>query len=684
MSSEATGAELRSTGRYALASLAALGVVFGDIGTSPLYTLKTVLDTTGAHPDPSAVLGALSLIVWTLFLITTVKYVNFAMRVDNDGEGGIIALMTLLGVKQNHRPIIVAVGLFGAALIYGDGAITPAISVLSALEGVQQVAPALTAWVLPAAVAILVALFAVQPFGTAAIGRAFGPVMLAWFAVIALLGVYGIIQHPGVFTAINPLFGLDYLLRGGFQGFLVLGGVFLCVTGAEALYADMGHFGPRPIRFSWSFVVFPALILNYAGQAAIVLAGAPTDGNIFYRLCPDPLMTPLIVIATIATVIASQSIITGAYSMTRQAIQLGWLPRMTIKQTSEEGSGQIYVGTVNWLLMIVTLGLTIGFGKSDNLAAAYGIAVSATMLMTSVLLFIAMREIWKWPIWAAGAVAALFIVIDASFFAANMAKVFQGGWVPLLLASIVYGMMWIWHRGATAVQKRVESELTPLSDLVEQLKSGKIARVPGSAVFFTRAKNETPPVMSWHVRHNRSLHQNVLALTMTVVSIPRVDSKDRLTLAREGDHFWRAEVKIGFMEHPDIPDILPDYKMRGVDIDLDDVTYYVGSETIVPAEDGKGLPLWQEALFAAMGRNAARMSDYLQLPYDQVVEIGRDDGLVARFIQIDGYRCLSLMRASGVVKCQLALAWHCGRAPRQRLPRRGFVCRDAAIEALGR
>ncbi len=396
------------------------------------------------------------------------------------------------------------------------------------------------------------------------------------------------------------------------------------MTGAEALYADMGHFGPKPIRFTWSFVVFPALILNYAGQAAIVLAGAPTDGNIFYRLCPDPLLTPLIVLATIATVIASQSIITGAYSMTRQAIQLGWLPRMAIKQTSEEGYGQIYVGTVNWLLMIVTLGLTIGFGKSDNLAAAYGIAVSATMLITSVLLFIAMREIWHWPIWAAGAVAALFIVVDASFFAANMAKVFQGGWVPLLLASIVFGMMWIWHRGAVAVQKRVESELTPLSDLVDQLKSGKIARVPGSAVFFTRAKDETPPVMSWHVRHNRSLHQHVLALTMTVVSIPRVDREDRLIMKREGDDFWRADVKLGFMDHPDIPDILSDCKMKGVEIDLDDVTYYVGSETIVPAEDGKGLPRWQEALFAAMGRNAARMSDYLQLPYDQVVEIGRE------------------------------------------------------------
>ena len=332
------------------------------------------------------------------------------MRVDNDGEGGIIALMTLLGVKKHQRPIIVAAGLFGAALIYGDGAITPAISVLSALEGVEQIAPSLQTYVLPAATLVLLALFAIQPFGTATIGRAFGPIMLLWFAVIAALGVYGILQHPGVVAAINPIYGVDYLMRGGATGFLVLGGVFLCVTGAEALYADMGHFGVGPIRLSWNAVVFPALILNYAGQAAIVLEGAPTDGNIFYRLCPGPLLTPLILLATVATVIASQSIITGAYSMTRQAIQLGWLPRMTITQTSEEGYGQIYVGAVNWLLMIVTLALTIGFGKSDNLAAAYGIAVSATMLMTSVLLFIAMREIWDWPLAAAGAVAACFVV----------------------------------------------------------------------------------------------------------------------------------------------------------------------------------------------------------------------------------------------------------------------------------
>ena len=624
MSIETTGAEPQSTRRLGLAGVAALGVVFGDIGTSPLYTLKTVLDYTGPHPDSAAILGALSLILWTLFLITTVKYVNIAMRVDNDGEGGIIALMTLLGVKKHRRPIIIGVGLFGAALIYGDGAITPAISVLSALEGVEQIAPSLQAYVLPAATVILLALFAIQPFGTAAIGRAFGPIMLLWFVAIAALGVSGVLQRPSVFAAVDPRYGLNYLLSGGLQGFLVLGGVFLCVTGAEALYADMGHFGPKPIRLSWSLIVFPALILNYAGQAAIVLEGAPTDGNIFYRLCPGPLLTPLIVLATIATVIASQSIITGAYSMTRQAMQLGWLPRMKITQTSQEGYGQIYVGSVNWLLMIVTLGLTIGFGKSDNLAAAYGIAVSATMLMTSVLLFIAMREIWNWPVWAAGAIAGLFVIIDGSFLAANLAKVMQGGWVPLLLASLVYGVMWIWHRGAVEVQRSVEAELTPLSSLLEKLHAGEVARVHGTAVFFTRVKDQTPPVLAFHVRQNKALHEYVLAVTLTVLSVPWTDPEERLNLERIDDSFWRVEAQRGFMERPDIHAILAECQAKGAAIDLDDVTYYVGHETIVARDNGRGMARWQEVLFAAMGRNAERISDYLELPCDHVVEIGRE------------------------------------------------------------
>jgi len=609
---------------WAAMSLAALGIVFGDIGTSPLYTLKTVLDYTGPHPDATATLGALSLILWTLFIITTVKYVGVAMRIDNDGEGGIIALMTLLGVKKMHRPAIIAAGLFGAALIYGDGAITPAISVLSALEGLEQVTPTLTPYVLPAAVVILLGLFAVQPFGTASIGRLFGPIMLVWFVVMAAMGVYGIVQHPTIVFAINPWYGLSYLFSGGWTGFLVLGGVFLCVTGAEALYADMGHFGPGPIRLSWNFVVFPSLIVNYMGQAAIVVEGAPTDGNIFYHLCPAPLLTPLIVLSTVATVIASQSIITGAYSMTRQAIQLGWLPRLIIKQTSAQGYGQIYVGTVNWLLMIVTIGLTVGFGKSDNLAAAYGIAVSLTMLITSVLLFIAMREIWGWNVVVAGAVAAVFLLVDGSFFVANMAKVLDGGYVPLLLAGAVYGLMWIWHRGVAAVHAAVLADQVPTAQFLEHLKAGGVARVRGSAVFLTRSKGETPPVLSWHVRKNRSLHEHVVALTLTVVSTPRADDHEEVVVTQEGENYWRVEAKYGFMEMPDVPAILKAAHAHGAGIDCDDLTYYVGHETIVPRDDGKGIPRWQEMMFSLMGRNAARISDYLKLPWDQVVEIGRE------------------------------------------------------------
>jgi KUP system potassium uptake protein len=514
-------------GKLPVLGLSALGIVFGDIGTSPLYTFKTILGTAAAPSQAATVLGALSLVLWTLFIITSVKYVSFAMRVDNDGEGGILALMALLGVKKQRRPTIVAVGLFGAALIYGDGAITPAISVLSALEGLNMATPALQPYVVPAAVAILLALFAIQSQGTATIGRFFGPIMLFWFVAIAVMGILGIVQHPSVLVALNPVYGLSYLFSNGATGFLVLGAVFLCVTGAEALYADMGHFGKGPIRLAWGAVVFPSLILNYAGQAALVLEGAPTDGNIFFRLCPGPLLLPLIVLATVATIIASQSIITGAFSMTRQAIQLGWLPRLRIKQTSSEGYGQIYVGVVNWLLMIVTVGLTIGFGKSDNLAAAYGIAVSLTMLMTSALLFIAMREIWGWSILAAGSVAACFLIIDSAFFLANLTKVADGGYVPLILAISVYGVMWIWHRGAAAVLARIHESLIPVPEFMKDIESKRVPRVPGTAVFLTRTEQATPPVMIWHVKHNRALHEHLFVLRVEILSVPWVTSGDR-------------------------------------------------------------------------------------------------------------------------------------------------------------
>ena len=598
--------------------------MFGDIGTSPLYTFKTVLGLTGANPDPAATLGALSLVIWTLIVVTSIKYVSFAMRVDNDGEGGILALMSLLGVKRQHRPVIVAVGLFGAALIYGDGAITPAISVLSALEGLDIVTSTFRPYILPAAVVILVALFAIQPLGTTRIGNAFGPIMALWFLVLAMLGLWGIVQHPTVLFAIDPRAGFAYLLTGGQTGFLALGGVFLCVTGAEALYADMGHFGAKPIRLAWSALVFPSLVLNYAGQAALVLEGAPTADNIFYRLCPPFMLLPLVLLATIATIIASQSIITGAYSMTRQAIQLGWLPRLQITQTSEQGYGQIYVGAVNWLLMIVTLGLTIGFGKSDNLAAAYGIAVSATMLMTTALLFIAMREIWCWTLPAAAAVASVFFIVDAAFLAANLAKIADGGYVPLLLAVAVYGVMLIWHTGAQAVSARLQETVEPIATFMARIAEGRIPRVPGTAVFLTRTERDAPPVMVWHLKHNRALHERLFVLTVRTEAVPWIEDATRLTFKEIAPRFWRATARYGFMERPDIPALLRTARAGGCGVGLADVTYYVGHETVVPNDSEKGLPRWLEALFAAMQRNSVHVSDYFKLPRDAVVEIGRE------------------------------------------------------------
>jgi KUP system potassium uptake protein len=621
MSTTTNRAETRASRGGPLA-LAALGVVFGDIGTSPLYTFKTVLALTGGQPIPEVILGALSLIIWTLIVVTTVKYVIIAMSMDNDREGGILALMSLLA-KKHKRPLIVTLGLFGAALIYGDGAITPAISVLSAIEGLDIAIPALHTYVLPAAVGVLLLLFAIQPLGTARIGRAFGPIMGLWFLSIALLGIWGIARNPVVLVSLNPLLGLHYLFNHGFQGFLVLGGVFLCVTGAEALYADMGHFGSRPIRLSWSLVVFPSLVLNYAGQAAIVLGGAPITHNIFFRLCPPALLIPLIVLSTLATIIASQSIITGAFSMTRQAILLGWMPRLSIKQTSAEGYGQIYVGAVNWTLAAATIGLTVFFGKSDNLAAAYGIAVSLTMLMTSFLLFMAMRDIWGWSLLRSGAVALVLVCVDAAFFGANAMKVLDGGYVPLLLATAVFTVMVVWHRGAAAVAALASEKLTHVQEFLEQLTANKIPRVPGSAVFLTRTTRDIPPVMAWHVKHNRSLHHSLLVLSVVTQSVPWIAENERLQVTKLAPDFWRATARFGFMEHPDIPALLVQTRAFGCNLELRDVTYYVGHETIVRRTDGKGLAWWEEALYAAMVRNAAHVSEILRLPADAVVEIGR-------------------------------------------------------------
>jgi KUP system potassium uptake protein len=606
-----------------LLSVSALGIVFGDIGTSPLYTFKTVLTLIGGIPDSDTILGSLSLITWTLILVTTIKYVYFAMRIDNDGEGGILALMSLLGIKLNNRPIIVAVGLLGAALIYGDGAITPAISVLSALEGLNIITPSFSPYVLPLSVSILIALFAIQYKGTAKIGKIFGPVMGLWFLTLAILGLWGIIQHPSVLKALNPYYGLVYLFSHGFKGFLVLGGVFLCVTGAEALYADMGHFGAKPIRVAWLGLVFPSLILNYAGQAALVLEGVPLSDNIFYRLCPSNCIIPLVILATIATIIASQAIISGTFSMTRQAMQLGWLPRLRIVQTSSEGYGQIYIGVANWLLMIATIGLIIGFKTSNNLAASYGIAVSATMLATSALMFIALRTLWNWNTLKTVLIIGTFFIVDTAFFTANLAKFMQGGYVPIIFAISIYGIMLIWHTGAKAVSKRLSEAALPVDTFMTQIAEDKVVRVQGTAVFLTRAPENAPSVLIWHVKQNRALHKNVFLLRINIQSIPWVKSTDRISFREIYPSVWQVTASYGFMERPNVPAVMKQVSNK-YDLILDDITYYVGHATIISRAKGrKRLPTWISKLYAFMQRNALHESEYFQLPPNAVVGIGR-------------------------------------------------------------
>lgn len=601
----------------------ALGVVFGDIGTSPLYTLKTILWISGNNPDPSVILGLLSLIIWTMILVTSVKYAAFAMRIDNNGEGGIMALMSLLVSKGKGSRWVIFSALLGAALIYGDGAITPAISVLSALEGLNIVLPEAQPFVLPATVVILISLFAIQPFGTAKIGKVFGPIMALWFFTIAGLGILGIAQNPDVLLAINPYYAINFIFSNGFASFLVLGGVFLCVTGAEALYADMGHFGKKPIWIAWFGLVFPSLLLNYAGQSALILSGADLTQNIFFLLCPSAMRIPLIILATCATIIASQAIITGAFSMTRLAIQLGWLPRLRIKQTAADNYGQIYIGTINWLLMVVTVGLALFFKSSDNLAAAYGIAVSLTMLMTSYLLFVAMRSIWHWNLICSISIAAVFLILDTSFLAANMIKVVEGGYIPLLLAAMVCTVMFVWNRGVKSTTQAISEKGMSIDDFFIKIREKGIPRVPGSAVFLTRTRHETPPVMRWHVARNHALQNKVLSLTIDTLNVPVVDPDQRFVVTELRPDCWRIIAQYGFMERPHLPELMKEIEKMNVQFVSDDVTYYVGHETIVGRDDGCGMAAWQRNGFAFMVRNCTHVINYYQLPNDQVVEISR-------------------------------------------------------------
>jgi KUP system potassium uptake protein len=622
MSTTAIVGDHRShTPRGSLGALAlgALGVVYGDIGTSPLYTMKTALEW-GGGATPEVAFGMLSLIVWTLLITTSIKYVAVVMRADNDGEGGILALMSLLGIKHGNRLGVIAIGVLGAALLYGDGAITPAISVLSALEGLKLPVPAIAPYVVPLSVTVLVALFALQPQGSARIGKLFGPIMTVWFITIGVLGLGGVVNHPGVLVALDPRYGLVYLFTHGFTGFLVLGAVFLCATGAEALYADMGHFGPRPIRFAWYGLVLPMLLLNYAGQAAAVVEGAvAADANPFFVLCPAPLQVPLVLLATFATIIASQSIISGTFSMTRQAIQLGLCPRLHITQTSEEGYGQIYVGLVNWILMALTIGLTLAFRSSDNLAAAFGIAVSLTMLLTSILMFLAMREIWRWSLPVSLVVAGLFVVVDLSFVLANLMKVFEGGFVPLVVAAVIFFLFWTWRTGRELMLQKLERDTLPLADFILQIQDK--LRVSGTAIYLTSRTDVVPVSLLHNLKHNKVIHQRIVLLHVVTENVPHIASNQRIEITDLTNNFYSVVVHYGFMEQPDIPQVLDTCSSQQLRFDLMDTSFFVGRLTIVPTAASR-LNRIRSKLFEAMHRNALAATEFFRIPPNRVIELG--------------------------------------------------------------
>ena len=606
------------------AALAALGIVYGDLGTSPLYTLQAVVSATGGHFSPEAALGSLSLIFWALIITISVKYCLFVMRADNHGEGGILALMSMTGANwYEGRRILIVMGLFGAALIYGDGIITPAISVLSALEGLNVATEVFKPHVVSMALVILLGLFAVQSRGTAQIAKAFGPVMLLWFAIIAALGVAGISRYPEVIAAVDPRYGIALLTGHGWSGIAVLGGVFLAMTGGEAMYADMGHIGRNPIRTSWYGIVLPALLLNYAGQVALYLGDPTMTGNPFFRLAPSWSIYPLVGLATIATIIASQAIITGSFSLTRQAMQLGWFPGVRIRQTSSEEYGQIYVPFVNWTMMVLTVALTVSFGSSDRLAGAYGTAVSTTMLLTTALLYNVMRERWRWPVGLALTTSGLFLAVDFAFFSANLFKIQEGGWIPLAFGTLVFIVMVSWHFGFEAMRRR-HTVLTETPDeFFRRLKQDYVPRVPGTAVFLTRVATTTPFLIVEHVAQMRAMYETAIALTVKFDYIPRVASRDRIELAKLAEGFWHITVHFGFVQVPDIPAALRQAKDRGCPIDLDDAIYFGARDTIVCSKKRNWLVRASLRLFTLMFRNSVRAVDLFKIPPEKFVEIGR-------------------------------------------------------------
>jgi len=614
------------------ATIGALGVVYGDIGTSPLYALKEAAKAAahGGPVTPEAILGVVSLIFWALILIISLKYALLILRADNRGEGGIVALLALLSARNAQpgtwRAQLLLVGLVGAALLYGDGAITPAISVLSAIEGLKVDAPALAPAVVPLTIAILIGLFIVQKKGASFIGNIFGPVMLAWLVVIALLGIHGIVRAPGVLSALSPLYAFDFLVHQNFHiSFAILGAAFLAVTGGEAMYADMGHFGRVPIRLAWFAVALPALVLNYFGQAALLITDASALEHPFYQLAPDWLHYPLVAFATVATVIASQAIISGVFSLTQQSIQLGFLPRMHIIHTTSHAMGQIYVPLVNWLLAAATLGAVIGFGTSDALAGAYGIAVSLLMAITTLLAALVAIQ-WGYSPVIVIAVNGFFFVIDCIFFAANSTKLFEGGWFPLLLAAVIAFLMLTWRSGVKLVERARGRLRQPEEDLIETAVNRCHARLSGTAVFLASAPKGVPLALTEFVKHNHVLHQRVVLVTVLIEEAPRIADEDRAEIIEVIEGITRVILHYGFMQYPTIFEGLKlaceQGKLPG--IDLTDITYYIGRETIIPSETIPGMWVWRETVFAFLQRNAERSAAFFGVPTRQVVEFGTE------------------------------------------------------------
>jgi KUP system potassium uptake protein len=608
-------------------ALAALGVVYGDIGTSPLYAIKEVFGNEH-HPvpiTPDNVLGILSLVFWSLIVVVSFKYVALILRADNRGEGGVMALMARVLADDRLSPatrnIALSLGLFGAALFYGDGLITPAISVLSAVEGLEVATPVFAHWVVPATIGILVGLFWIQRHGTAKVGVTFGPITCIWFVALAALGIAKIAENPAVLAALLPSHALAFLLADPVLGFLAMGSVFLVVTGAEALYADMGHFGRRPVRLAWFGLVLPSLLINYFGQGALLLADPKAIQNPFYLMAPDWFLLPLVVLATAATVIASQAVISGVYSITHQTIQLGYAPRMDLLHTSDRQMGQIYMPGVNWLMLAGVVALVLAFKSSTNLAAAYGIAVTGTMIITDVFAYLVARHQWGWSRWRASLVFGTLLALDLVFLGANATKIVDGGWFPLAFGGCVYLLLTTWKAGRELVHKRLDTQALLLKDFVPAIETPDVNTVPGTAVFMTPYVEHVPHALLHNLKHNKVLHERMVIATVEALPIPQIEESERVTVERLSERFYRVVIRYGFMEQPDVPTALAACARHGMQFEPMATSYFLGRETVVP-DRGGDMPYWREALFATLYRNARTATDFFRLPPNQVVELG--------------------------------------------------------------